>query len=173
MYLIKSRSKRKGYSSSSKKSRKTTGVSVDDFTHKYSGGYGDIRIPGETQKVLNLQQVPYARQENTQFNRYLLEGENQAAAIQMIQKVKDVAQSFTTHTDLIDIDRLKFRPGIVSREINIFGLKRIEKFDTQFCWLEDTRFTKTGKVSINAYVLHFLVTRIIKSETTLIICSVI
>ncbi len=130
--------------------------SPQDFVHiykptQYSSGINDISLMENLPHLFNLTYMTYVKFEDTPYNQYLFDGNNQALVKELVSFVLDSLRGKVKLIAEFTPYQFEFEP----RPVRYWdGYITVEECN-QFCWLEDTRFTRTGKISKNAYNLHF------------------
>ena len=139
-----------------KKQKKTvekySNVMYSDFYKKPTDqGYFDLRIPDVNNESLALSSVRAFRFEIDTKNRYYIDEVNRNYIINCVHTVIGTAFPQMNPNDfLFEFEDRKIQKS----EVN-YGFKHVLTENNKICWMSDTRFTPTGKVSKNAYGLNY------------------
>ena len=135
-------------------------VSLDyshqDLSKEWEYGTGDISLPDAPIDGFVLNNMRYIKYEDASYNRYLLDGRNRDKFVEIVSQVVDAVKRECNLLHEVKYHKMEYEPRIVNllRHYS-WGVSQQITLNNDFCWLQDTRFTRTGKIAKNAYVLNF------------------
>ena len=81
---------------------------------------------------------------------------NRDKFVEIVSQVVDAVKRECNLLHEVKYHKMEYEPRIVNllRHYS-WGVSQQITLNNDFCWLQDTRFTRTGKIAKNAYVLNF------------------
>lgn len=127
-----------------------------DYSKEWKSGIGDISLPNTPVEGLSLSNIPYVSFKDSPFNRYLMEGQNKEFFLEKVSQLVDLVKREVGTLCDVSYSSMEFKPRVIDvvSRVPWFGSAHT-RLNNEFCWLKDTRFTPTGRISKNAYVLNF------------------
>jgi hypothetical protein len=130
-------------------------VEILDYTREFVYGEGDISLPDAPENGFVFNKTPFCRYRDLDHNWYLLTDRNQELFLELLDKIWFAVKNQSQILIPFTLDNMAWYPGVHEYMRQEFGINRMIRQNTRFNYIVDNRFTRTGKISKNAYILNF------------------